>query len=92
MTFNEIEKKSFTLKGKTINSVDKTEINKNIIEILKMCVDKNIELDLNEKDFITIINIYYELYHKYYDEFLKKVAQQSINSINFMKVMNELTK
>ena len=92
MTFKEIEKKAFTLKGKTINPVNKTELNKNIIEILKMCVDNNIKLELSENDFIKILNIYYELYNKYYDGFLKKVAEQSNNQINFMKVINNLTK
>lgn len=90
MTFNEIKNKANNFKGKDINITDKTKINKNIIEILKLSIKNNIKFELDEKDFAEIINIYYDLYHIYYDDFLKKVLEQSRTKIDLSQVLNIL--
>ena len=87
MTFKEIEYRAQHFEGKTIDPLDNNEINKNIMAILKMCVEKNTKLNLSERDFVKILNIYHELYDKYYDEFLKQVANLSVNKLDFVKIL-----
>ena len=90
MTFKDIEKKANNFKGQT--NISPTNLEENIIELLKICLKENIKIELTEKDFVKIINIYYNLYHVYYDDFLKQLKNQSPNSINLSKVLNILTK
>ena len=90
MTLKEIEKKAYTLEGKTIDPLDKETVNKNILKILDNCINKNINLNINENDFVEIINIYYSIHNKYDKDFFKNVASLSINEINFLKVINKL--
>ena len=90
MTLKEIEKKAYTLEGKTIDPLDKATVNKNILKILENCINKNINLNINENDFVEIINIYYDVYNKYDKDFFKNISSLSINEINFFKVINKL--
>lgn len=90
MTLNEIEKKVNHFEGKTIVTYTKEEINKRILEIIGKCIENNIKIQLTEIDFIKIANIYYELYNKYDFKFLKDVANNSVNELNFYKIIDML--
>lgn len=90
MTFKEIEKKTYNFKGENNFPYNKEKINKNIIKLLKFCLTGNIKLELTDNDFVDIINIYYEINHIYYDEFLKKLAEHSITPINMKKVLDKI--
>lgn len=85
-----LKRKPITLKEKTLNTYTTEEVNKKILEILKKCIENNIKIELTKKDFIKIVNIYYELYHKYDFNFLKDVIERSTNKIDFYKIMNML--
>ena len=90
MTLKEIEKKANHFEGKTLNVHSTKEINKKILEILNKCIENNIILELTEKDFIEITNIYYDLYHTYNYQFLKKIANISLNNLDYYKIMKNL--
>lgn len=92
MNYREIEKLSYSYLGKSIDVCDKNIFYDNFIKILKNCIEKNIKLDINENDYIRIINIYYDLYGLFYDDFLEKVRCLSINEINLNSVMKKLNK
>ena len=64
MTFNEIRNKAYTFMGENIWIFDYDKINKNIIEILNLCIKNNINLKLSDDDLVKIINIYYINYNK----------------------------
>ena len=90
MTLNEIERKANHFEGKMLDSYATKEVNKKILEIIKKCIENNIKIELTEKDFIRIVNIYYELYRKYDFKFFKEVINNSTNKIDFYKIMKML--
>ena len=90
MTLNEIEKKANYFEGKTLNTYTTEEVNKKILEILNKCIKNNIKIELTEKDFIKIVNIYYELYNTYNPKFLRDIADNSINKLDFYKIIKKL--
>lgn len=90
MTLNEIEKKANYFEGKILNAYTTEEVNKKILEILNKCIKNNIKIELTEKDFIKIVNIYYELYNTYNPKFLKDIADNSINKLDFYKIIKKL--
>ena len=90
MTLNEIEKKANHFEGKIISIYNVKEVNKRILDIIRKCVNNNIKLDLNERDFVKILNIFYELYHTYDFNFFKEVANNSVNELDFYKIIKML--
>lgn len=44
MTFIDIQKKATTFKGEVIDYFNQAEINKNIIDILQMCIKKQYKI------------------------------------------------
>lgn len=92
MNLNQIRKMAYNYKGKSVDYNDKKTINKNVIEILNNCISKNIKLDINENDYIEIVNIYHELYGLVYDDFLKALLKSSNNDISLFNVIEKITK
>ena len=90
MTLNEIEKKANHFEGKMLNTYTEKEANIKILEILNKCIKNNIKIELTEKDFIRIINIYYELYNTYDPKFLRDIADNSTNKLDFYKIIKNL--
>lgn len=92
MKFNDIEYRASNFKGSTVDLFDAIEINKNIINILQVCIEKKIKLDINEKEFIKIIEIYYSVYGKYDNIFVKNISNLTIQKIDFVKILNNISK
>lgn len=90
MTLKEIEKKANHFEGKTINIYSTQEINEKILEILNKCIENNIKVELTEKDFVKIANIYYALYHTYNFQFLKEITNISLNKFDYYKIIKNL--
>lgn len=88
MTLNDITKRAYKYKGLSLDCYDNKKINKNFIELLKICINKNIPLTLTERDIVKIINIYYSINDIYYDSFIEKIIKQSKNKIDIKKVYN----
>lgn len=65
---------------------DNKKINQNIIDLLKLCIENNITIVLNERDIVKIMNIYSTTTDKYYDSFIKSVISLSKNKIDIKKV------
>lgn len=90
MTLNDIEKKASHFLCQTLITYSSKEINKRVLELLKICVENDIKLDLNEKDFVKIANMYYELYSTYDLNFLKSIADAWENKLDFYQIMKLL--
>lgn len=90
MTLNEIEKRANHFEGKMLNTYTEKEVNIKILEILNKCIKNNIKIELTEKDFIRIINIYYELYNTYDLKFLRDIVDNSTNKLDFYKIIKNL--
>lgn len=65
---------------------DNKQINKNLIDLLNLCIEKNITIFLTERDIVKIMNIYSSTTDKYYDSFIKSVISLSKNQIDIKKV------
>ncbi len=86
MTLNDIIRRAYKYKGLSLDCYDNKKINNNLIELLKLCVNNNININLSEQDVVKIINIYYSINNKYYDKFIKNIIKLSKKEINIKKV------
>ncbi len=86
MTLNDLIRRAHKYKGLDLDCYDNKKINKNLIELLTICINKNIKINLSERDIIRIINIYYSINGKYYDKFITDVINLSRRKIDIKKV------
>lgn len=86
MTLNDIIRKAHKYKGLELDCYDNKIINNNILELLTICVDKNIKLNLSERDIVKIIKINYSINGKYYDELITNIIKLSKKEIDIKKV------
>lgn len=86
MTLNDLIKRAHKYKGLSMDCYDNKKINQNIIDLLKLCIENNITIVLNERDIVKIMNIYSSTTDKYYDSFIKSLISLSKNKIDIKKV------
>lgn len=70
------------------------EIEKLLIENLKKCIEKNIELEINELDFAKVYKIYLKLLKKDYPiskDFIMDLANLSTNKLDYLGIIQEIT-
>ena len=70
------------------------ELDRMLIENLNKCIDKNIPLEMNEKDLSKIYKIYLKLVKngdKISNNFINNIVNLSSNKIDFMAVINDIT-
>lgn len=88
MDFNEIRNKAYTFMGENIWIFDYDKINKNIIEILNLCIKNNINLKLSDDDLVKIINIYYINYNKIDILWVKKIISLIDRNVDYIKLID----
>ena len=88
MTLKDIENKSISLL--LHDKYTKLDVNKKIFEILDKCINNNIRYDINEQDFLNIIDMYYELYNKYNFNYFMKVANNSNYKLDYYKIFERI--
>lgn len=86
MTLNDIIRRAHKYKGLELDCYDNKIINNNILELLTICVNKNIKLNLSERDIVKIIKIYYSITDKYYDELITSIIKLSKKEIDLKRV------
>lgn len=86
MTLNDIIRRAHKYKGLELDCYDNKKINNNLIELLTICINKNIKINLSERDIVKIINIYYSINGKYYGVFITNIINLSKRKISIKKV------
>lgn len=92
MNFKDIEKRASNFRGASVDVIDKNEVNKNIIEVLNICISNNIKLNINEKEFIKIIEIYYNVYGRYDVNFFRDISSLNYDKLDFVKIIDNICK
>ena len=85
---NMIKEESFNSKKEYLNKLDEM-----LIENLKKCIDKNISLDINEKELCKVYKIYLKLKREGYiieDDFIFKIINLSSKKINYLSIINNI--
>ena len=70
------------------------EIEKLLIENLKRCIDKKVNLEIDEVDFAKIYKIYLKLLKKNYPidkDFIINLANLSTNELDYLGIIQEIT-
>ena len=86
---NMIKEESFNSKKEYLNKLDEM-----LIENLKKCIDKNISLDISEKELCKVYKIYLKLKREGYnieDDFIFKIINLSEKKINYLSIINNIS-
>lgn len=89
MTLNDIIKKLSKLISYEKGNFN-LELTKKTFNTIDLCINKNIKYELTEDDFIRIINMYYELHHKYDFNYFKIIASNSNSTLDYEKVFKKI--
>ena len=86
---NLIKENDYNSKKEYLNKLDEM-----LIENLKKCIDKNISLDINEKELCKVYKIYLKLKREGYnieDDFIFKIIALSEKKINYLSIINNIS-
>jgi len=89
--FNQKENSLIDIKNYSLYNYEK-ELNKKLINYLKYCIKKKIPLELNERDYTEIIDIYLSLKQNNLKGFLNELISISSSELNYLKVLELLKK
>ena len=90
MNLKDIEDKSISLL--LHEKYTKLDVNKKVLEVIDKCINNNIRYDINEQDFLSIIDMYYELNHKYDFNYFFRVANNSYYKLDYYRIFKKLDK
>ena len=85
------------IEEKVINSLfndkyNRIDVNREIFKLLDKRIGNNIKYNINEDDFLNIIDMYYELYHKYDFNYFLRIANNSNCKLDYYKIFKKLNK
>lgn len=70
------------------------ELDKMLIDNLKKCIDKNLSLDINEKDLVKIYKIFVKLKREGYDiedNFIFELINLAEKKIDYLSIIKNIT-
>lgn len=86
---NLIEKDNFKSKAEY-----NFELEKLLIENLKKCIEKKVNLEIDELEFVKVYKIYLRLLKKHYPiefDFITNLANLSIKELDYLGIIQEIT-